>query len=161
MLEAVIIYSSIFLGKLLYAIAKEEIKEWKRYITSAKNLLIIFISLTLIYLSPEFKMVISIIIGFILFSFLKNMYLLIGLSALLSIFTASTIILSSLILLLSLIYSSLSKFKMKEVIFATLYFALPFILISLETFIKANFSIFSGLAVGGLLAQLRARSSAW
>jgi len=155
MLEAVIIYSSIFLGKLLYAIAKEEIQQWKKYIVFTKNLFLISISLILVYLSSELMIVIPIIIGFIIFSYLKSAYLSIGLSVLLSTFTTTPIILLSLFLLLVLTYSSLSKFKIREAISATVYFAIPFILIFLETFIKANLSIFSGLAVGGLLAQLK------
>ena len=155
MLEAIIIYLAIFLGKLLYAIAKEEIQQWKKHIVFTKNLLLISISLILVYLSPELKIIIPIIIGFIIFSYFRSAYLLIGLSILLSTFTTAPIILLSLLLLLALTYSSLSKFKIREAISTTVYFAIPFILIVLETFIKANLSIFSGLAVGGLLAQLK------
>ena len=155
MLEAVIIYLSLIFGKVLYAIAKEEIHQWKKYIIFTKNLLLIFISLVLVYLSSELKIAIPIIMGFIIFSYFKNIYFLIGLGVLLSSFTAAPIILPSFLLLLTLISSSLSKFKIKEVMSATVYFIFPFILIFLETFIKANFSIFSGLAIGGLLAQLK------
>lgn len=155
MLVPIIIYLQIFFGKILNYLAKEEIQQGKKYFIFAKNLLLIIISLILFYVSLELKIIIPIVAGFIILSYFKNIYFLIGFATLASLLTANPILPLSFILLLTLLYSSLSKFKLKEIVLASIFFFLPFILVFLETFIKANLSIFSGLAIGGLLAHLK------
>ena len=158
MFAILIIYLNIFLGKLLHIVAQKEIKQWKKYILSAKNLLIIFISLIFIYINLNLKLIIGLIIGVVLFNNFKNIYLSIGLTSLLSLFMPARLIILSFLLLLILVFSSLSKFKKREIFLSTLFFAIPFILLSLlslETFIKGNLSIFTGLAIGSLLVNLK------
>ena len=155
MLTPIIIYLQVFFGKIVNYLAKEEIQQGKKYFIFAKNLLLIITSLILFYLTLELNIMIPIVLGFIIFSYFRNIYFLIGLAVLSASLTINPILPLSFILLFTLLYSSLSKFKIKEIVLATVYFSIPFVLIFLETFVKANLSIFSGLAIGGLLAQLK------
>ncbi len=155
MLESVIIYSALFLGKLLNATAKEELKLGKKYIAIAKSILIILTATTFIYLNFRLTQILFLLLGFIIFIFLRNIYLLIGLATFLSFFTTNPILLLSFIFLLTLAHSSLSSLNKKEMILSSVYFAMPFSLILIENFINANSSIFTGFVAGGLLAQLK------
>jgi len=158
MLEAAIIYSSIIFGKILNIVAKEEIRQGRKYITAAKNILIILAAVFFIYLSLKLSVILFSFFGFIIFIFLRRaypFYFLVGLAAFLSLLTANPILFLSIIFLLSITQSSLSSLNKKEIIIASVCFILPFSLIFLETFINANLNIFTGFVAGSLLAQLK------
>ena len=155
MLPSLLIYFQIFLGKILNKIAKSEIAQYKDYLTLTKTLLIIIISFTFLYPNFQITSLFLIPIGFLLSYRLKNFYFFLGLSTFLTFFTPLPLLLSAFILLLTLIHSSLTPFKLKKILISTLFFILPFSLISIETFINQNPAIFFGLLVGGFLFQLR------
>ena len=155
MLEALIIYLSIIFGSLIHVIAKEEIKLGKKYIALAKNILIILASVSLIYLNLGLSSILFLLLGFVIFIFLKNIYLVIGAAAFLSLFAPNPVLSLSFISLLAMVHSSLSSPNKKTLISNSVYFILPFSLVLIETFIKGNLDIFIGFVAGGLLAQLK------
>jgi hypothetical protein len=161
MFQATLVYFSILLGKLLHKIAKEELKPSTKYIVLSKNILILFLAASLLYFNFETRTLLGIVMGFLIFKPLKNIYLPLGLATFTSFLTPFPLILLSLTLLLTLLHSSLSKFKSKEFLLTTLFFALPFLLLFIETLINKNSSLLLGLAAGSLLTHLWARSSAW
>ncbi len=155
MLEAIIICSSIAFGSILHIVAKEEIKTSKKYIIFARTVLIILTATLLIYADFNPIMILSLLFGFTLFLFLKNLYLIIGAATFLSLSSQNMVLILSSILLLTLVHSSLSAPSKKMFIRNSLYFILPFSLVLIETFIKGNLDIFTGFIAGGLLAQLK------
>ncbi len=162
MLEAIIIYLSFIFGKALHLLTKEEVKQGKKYITTAKNILIISAAALIYFNNFELSSFLFLLFGFIIFIFLKKIhllayhfYLLIGLAAFLSLLSSNPVLLLSFIFLLTIMQSSLSSLNKKEFISASIYFVLPFSLILIENFINANLNIFTGFVAGGLLAQLK------
>ena len=158
-LQAIVIYSSIIFGKLLHLIAGQEVKQGKKYLFFARNVLILLASAALLHLNFKPISVLFLLVGFGVFILLKKVnslvYLLLGSAAFLVLLTSERIILLSFIFLLAMTHSSLSAPKKKEVLISSFYLIIPFILFFIETFIKGNLDIFTSLVAGGLLAQLK------
>src|SRR3989344_2856638 len=154
MLDNLIVYFSIFLGKILHLLTLEEVKLYKKHLTLSKKILTIITSLILLFLSLNLFTFILIIPSFFLFKYLKTPYFVFGLGSFLSAFSNIPILPLSLMFILCLLHSSLEPFKKREFITSSIYFLLPFSLVFIENFINANSSIFTGILLGGLLSQV-------
>ena len=158
-LEAVITYLSLIFGRALHLIAREEAKQGKKYIITARNALIILTSAAFIYSSFRLGSILFLLLGFVAFIFLKRfnllIYFLMGFATFLILLTSNPIIPLLFIFLLAMMQSSLSHPNKREFFVASAYFILPFSLFLIETFIKGNLDIFTSFVAGGLLAQLK------
>ena len=158
-LEAVIIYLSLIFGRALHLIAREEVKQGKKYIITARNIFILLTSAALIHLDFRLSSIFFLLLGFVAFIFLKRfnllIYFLMGFATFLILLTSNPITSLLSIFLLSIMQSSLSHPNKREFLLASVYFILPFSLFFIETFIKGNSDIFTSFVAGGLLAQLK------
>jgi hypothetical protein len=161
MLQALIVYISILLGKILNKIAKEEIAQYKEYLTTTNVILIILTALSFVYFQFTTRLIMAMVIGFLVFKPIKTLYPLLGLSTFTSFFTSTPILPLSLTTILTLFHSSLTKYQLKDLFLSLLYFSIPFLLFLIETLINQNTDRLIGLTIGGLLSQIRARGSAW
>src|SRR3989344_5180381 len=97
MLDNLIVYFSIFLGKILHLLTLEEVKLYKKHLTLSKKILIILVSLILLFLSLNLFTFILIIPSFFLFKYLKTPYFVFGLGSFLSAFSNIPILPLSLV----------------------------------------------------------------
>lgn len=155
MFQALIVYLSIPLGKLLNKIAQEEITQYKKYLTLTHLILILLTVLSFHYFQLSSRFVIAIVVGFLVFKPLKNIYPLLGLATFTSLFTSLPLLPLSSVTILTLLHSSLTKYKLKDLLLSPLYFTLPFLLFFIETLINQNADRLIGLTIGGLLSQIR------
>ncbi len=158
-LQVLVIYSSLIFGKILYLIAKQEIKQGKKYIILARNIFIMLTSAALVYSNFKLSFILFLFLGFVIFIFLRKVNLLIcfliGFATLLGLLTLNPIMLLLFIFLLAIAHYSLTPPSKKEILLASVYFALPFSLFFIETFIKGNLDLLTSFIAGSLLAQLR------
>jgi len=149
-------YLSFIFGKLIRIFSLDEIKQNKKEIILGKDTLLILISLMFVPLANVLSLIS--IMFFILFRKITSqyfIYFMFGFIIFLSYFSGLKIVIASLVSLLVILHSSLENFKLKSFVIYSIFFSLPFSLVFIETFINANLSIFIGLAIAGLLAQLR------
>ena len=111
MLEFLIIYLSLFLGKVLHLLTKEEIKSGKKYLILSSNLLIFLISIVFLITNFNILNLLLIIPSFFMFKYLKVNYFILGLGSFLAL---GDIMLLSLFFILCLIFSSLEAFKAEK-----------------------------------------------
>jgi|SRR3989344_3418320 len=149
MLEFLIIYLSLFLGKVLHLLTKEEIKSGKKYLILSSNLLIFLISIVFLITNFNILNLLLIIPSFFMFKYLKVNYFILGLGSFLAL---GDIMLLSLFFILCLIFSSLEAFKAEKFMISSILFILPLSLLIIETFINVNSGIFTGILIGGLIS---------
>lgn len=152
LVEAVTGFFGLVFGFLLQKVTKEEIEKGKKYFVVILNIFLIVLAIVLLIFNLNFLVLIFLFIGVILGSFFKRLYFYLGLILISSkeLFFLSVV----MIFLISLLYGSLSKFKVREFIFDLVLYLLPLVLI-IGNFINAYSNIFLGIAIGGIISQIK------
>ena len=151
MWQIIIVILGILFGLYLGNIAKDEIKNGRKYFLFFQS--VILLVLILIFLKLSFLILMGVVIGVIIGRFFKQIYLYLGVLILCSSFIGKEIFLAaiSLVFLFSLIFQSLSKSKLKRVLFDVILFLIPFSLLFVESFINGNLDVLVGIGIGGVI----------
>ena len=146
-------FLGLIFGKLIGIITKEEIKEGRRYFLLTEKVLLFIIILSL--LTIKFNIFsLFILLGILLGMFLKTIGLFFGLGVFLSNFISVefSLLISSLAFIYLFIYSR--DLGWKKIFNECLFFAAPFGLFGVESFINGNLSSLLSISAGGLLAYI-------
>lgn len=147
---------SFFLGK----IAKEEVKQGRKYFLFSEKILLLVIIIIAFFYKLSVLSLIGIVIGLIICRFFKKIYFYFGIIVIGGINNKELFLaLISLIFLFSLVYGSLEKFKLRNFFVNLIIFILPFSLLLVESFINSKIGFLIGVGIGGVIEW--ARGSAW
>lgn len=156
MWQIIVVILGLVFGAFLNKRVKEEVKQGKKYFIFFERLILLV--LVLLFIKLDILLLIGILIGLVICRFFKRIYFYFGIligAAKGELFLASI----CLVFLFGLIYGSLSKFKLKNLILDVVVFLIPFSFLFMETFINGNLSILIGVGIGGIIQW--ARGSAW
>ena len=159
MWQIIIVILGILLGFYLGNIAKDEVKNGRKYFLFFES--VILLILILIFVKLSFLMLIGAVIGAVICKFFKQIYFYLGILVLCASFISKEIFLASisLVFLFSLIFEGLNKSKLKNFLLDVILFLIPFSLLFVESFINSNLSILIGFSIGAVIEW--ALSSAW
>ncbi len=161
MWQIIIIILGLIFGFLIGKVNKDEIKQGKKYfLFSEKILLLIIILVLLFFYKLSFLILLGLVIGLVVCKFFKRIYFYLGIVVFCSLFNKELfLIIISLVFLFSLIYGSLSKFKLRNFLLDMIVFFLPFVFLFMQSFINTKIGFFIGFSIGGIIEW--ARGSAW
>lgn len=151
MIEFIISFLGLISGLFLNRFTKEELDIGKKYFA----LLTIAILISIIVLNTVIivDILIGIVIGLVLSYLIKNVYLFLGISALVSLLSNKNVtLLAGLIFIFGLSFAALNnkeiskKFLLKSLIF----FFIPFSLLAISIF-PGYYTLMSGISIGGLI----------
>lgn len=148
----IISFAGIFLGVLLKKVAREEVKFGKfgpKYFVWMKRIILFLIIVTLLALVESYiYLFLGIVIGLIIGVFLSE-YLFLGVALVIGFMLNNNVLLiiSSLSFLYGLPYGSiLRKIKLNHILFVTILFFVPFLLL----LTNIDLSLLIGISAGGL-----------
>lgn len=149
----ILVFLSLIFGKLLSCFTREEIKEGKKYFVLIEKILLILIALNLLIVKVSIFSL-FIFLGVIIYFFFKRISLFLGLSVVVSSFVNIEfgLLIASLVFIYLLAYSR--NLKWKNIVFDCLLFLIPISLIFVESFIKANLSIFLSIIAGSVIGPV-------
>ncbi|MBI4159353.1 hypothetical protein HY500_03800 [Candidatus Woesearchaeota archaeon] len=152
--EPIIGFSGFVIGFFLNKFVKEELEIGKKYFA----LLSIMLLASLFFLiEADISLIIGFLGGILLSLILKNVYFYLGLLITsIALFQESIVIVSSLIFVFGLSYAALnhSMLKKKLIIISFVLFFIPFLLLLQMRIIGSYYSIFQGIAAGGIVKYI-------
>ncbi|MBS3064401.1 MAG: hypothetical protein J4472_01180 [DPANN group archaeon] len=147
--EPIIAFLGLIVGFTLNRVVKEELEPGKKYFK------ILSLALLVVLIIPSHfnaLVLVGAAIGVIISIAIKNPYLYLGLLTVISTFTGRLALISSLVFIFGLSYSSWSHriINKRYLLESLLYFFIPLILLFSSRFL-ANYDLFLGVGIGGIL----------
>ncbi len=147
-IEPIIAFLGLVIGFFLNKAVKEELEPGKKYF----KVLSVILLIALIVLSPFTNLVlIGAVIGILLSIIIKNPYFYLGILTMISILTEKLALISSLVFIFGLFYSSWFHriIDKKYLLESLILFFISFILLLSKTL--TNYDLVLGIGIGGLL----------
>lgn len=168
LIETILAFGGLIVGLILAYFTKEELKSGAKYFSILERILLLVLVIFLLYKSWNsfVFLIVAFIAGFMFFIGVNRVYLYLGFSLFLASRFSQTYFYSfvGLIFLLGLAYGALyyidNKDKNKLIYLVGLnaiLFALPFLLIYVESFVFSYDFVFFPFAAGALFAKLLLR----
>ncbi len=156
LLVILISFLGLVAGRIISYYTKDEYKDGLKYFKLLEKILIGIIILVLLFSKLSLVLFLYVLIGIIVGVFIRRVYLFLSLGLLSVLMLSNDLILliSILIFFFGIVYASVRRIGVKKIILNGVIFFVPFLFLLMKSFINANLTIFLGLAIGGLLAQL-------
>ncbi len=150
-LQIIIVLSSLILGIILKKIAKQETKQYKKYLEISEKVILLILILTLLSLKFNYYMILTFVLGYFL---IFNIQFYLGFSLLLSFLINQNynFLISSLIFIFNLIYAR--NITIKKIPIYLVFFIMPFILFFFKEFVMQNINLFLSFTAGALFRNL-------
>lgn len=155
-LVIIITFLGLIVGKIISYYTKDEYDSGLKYFKLLEKVLIGLLVVVLLFSKLSLILFLYILIGIIIGVFIREIYLFLSIALLSVLFLSNEIILlvASLIFFFGIVYASVRKIEIKNIILNGIVFFIPFVLLLTKSFINTNLTIFLGVSIGGLLAQL-------
>lgn len=155
-ITALIVFLGLIVGKIISYYTKDEYDAGLKYFKLLEKVLIGLVVVVLLFSKLSLVLFLYILIGIIIGVFVREIYLFLSIALLSVLFFSSDIILlvASLIFFFGIVYATVRRIEIKNIILNGVVFFIPFVLLLTKSFINTNSTIFLGVSIGGLLAQL-------
>ncbi|MBI4159258.1 hypothetical protein HY500_03290 [Candidatus Woesearchaeota archaeon] len=152
--ESIIAFSGLVIGFFLNKFVKEELEIGKKYFAL---LSIVLLASLLFLIKADISLIIGFLVGILLSFIVKDIYFYLGLLITsIALFQENIVIVSSIIFVFGLSYAALnhSMLNKKLMIISFVLFFIPFLLLLQIRIIGSYYSIFQGIAAGGIVKYI-------
>ena len=156
MIIALLAFLGLIAGRIIYENTKEEYKQGLKYFKLMERILVGLIAVFLLAGNLSLMIFLYILIGIIIGVFLREVYFYLGIGMLSSLSLNNNFIflISFLVFFFGIVHGTILKINFRRIGTKALFFFIPFLFLLIQSFINTNLSIFLGISIGGLLAQL-------
>ena len=156
MIIPVISFLGLIVGKVISYYTKDEYESGLKYFKFLEKIIIALLVVVLLFSKVSLMLFLYILIGIIIGVFVREIYLFLGLALLSSLMLTNNLILliSVLIFFFGINNATINRINVKRIILNCVIFFVPFLFLLTKSFINTNLSVFLGITIGGLLAQL-------
>ena len=156
MIIPVISFLGLVVGKIISYYTKDEYEKGLKYFKFLEKIIIALLVVVLLFSKASLGLFLYILVGIIIGVFAREIYLFLGLAVLSSLMLGNDLILlvSVLVFFFGINNATINRTSVKGIILNGIIFFVPFLFLLTKSFINTNLSVFLGITIGGLLAQL-------
>ena len=156
MIIPVISFLGLVVGKIISYYTKDEYEQGLMYFKFLEKIIIALLIVVLLFSRVSLILFLYILIGIFVGVFVREIYLFLSLSLVSSLMLGNNLILvvSVLIFFFGINNATINRINVKIIILNGIIFFIPFLFLLTKSFINTNLSVFLGITIGGLLAQL-------